>query len=212
MSPVRIRQNASFQRPRKKREPYDVVLIVCEGAKTEPAYFTALKNELRLSSANSHICGKECGSAPLSVVDHALQLSRNNADYDRIFCVFDKDRHETYQAAIDKVRKRRTKIEAITSIPCFEFWLLLHFEDSAHYYVAAGGNSACDMVIRDFKKHISEYEKGVTAIFDKTYPSVDTAIRRAELLEQRQSESGADNPSTKVHRIVRYLRELKNVR
>lgn len=64
MSPVRVRENASLRRQRKNpREPYDVVLIVCEGSKTEPAYFTALKNELRLSSANISIFGKECGSA-----------------------------------------------------------------------------------------------------------------------------------------------------
>ena len=70
MSPVPTRKIASLYRKRKSREPYDVVLIVCEGAKTEPSYFTALKKELRLSSTNIHICGKECGSAPINVVDY----------------------------------------------------------------------------------------------------------------------------------------------
>jgi len=30
----------SLERRRQRREPYDLVLIVCEGAKTEQLYFT----------------------------------------------------------------------------------------------------------------------------------------------------------------------------
>jgi hypothetical protein len=35
-----------------KRAPYDRVLIVCEGAKTEPNYFGWLRNKLGLNRAN----------------------------------------------------------------------------------------------------------------------------------------------------------------
>lgn len=207
------RKNASLRRRQQSRQPYDLVLIVCEGAKTEPDYFKALRNELRLSSTNICICGKECGSAPNSVVEHALQAFQQKPDYDRVFCVFDKDRHETYKIALDKIRtikfRGRTLIEAITSVPCFEFWLLLHFEDSAHYYVAAGKNSACDQVMRDLRKHLPNYEKGDSDIFNQTYPLVDQALKRAELLKKRQKEIEIDNPSTDVHNLVAYLRNLK---
>lgn len=214
MSPSRARKNASLQRKRKKpREPYDVVLTICDGAKTEPAYFTALKNELRLSSANIRICGKECGSAPLSVVDYAIEECKKTGDYNRVYCVFDKDRHETYEIALEKVSRTKlrggAKIFAITSVPCFEYWLLLHFADTARPYGASGNNSPCDNVNHDLKVYISDYEKGNIGIFEKTYPCVDEAIRRAILLEKRQEESQTDNPSTKVHHLVKYLRDLK---
>lgn len=206
------RRNVSLRRKRgKPREPYDVVLIVCEGAKTEPTYFKALKNELRLSNANITICGKECGPAPKLVVEFALQKHRERGDYDRIFCVFDKDQHETYQTALDKINasQKKIKIEAITSVPCFEFWILLHFEDAARPYEATGNSSICDQVVRDLRRHIPTYEKGMNDILKLTYPSVDEAIRRAELRERRCSEDGTDNPSTKVHTLVHYLRNIK---
>ncbi|MNC80456.1 hypothetical protein D3C75_1332440 [compost metagenome] len=51
-------------------------LIVCEGKKTEPEYFNDLRNYERLASITVKVCG-ECGSAPISVVEHALQLYKD---------------------------------------------------------------------------------------------------------------------------------------
>lgn len=94
MKKKKERVAASLERRRQRREPYDLVLIVCEGAKTEPLYFSKLRDALRLSHVNVRICGKECGSSPLSIVDYALSEFEREGEYDRIFCVFDKDRHE----------------------------------------------------------------------------------------------------------------------
>ncbi len=207
MSRVRERRNASLKRQRQIRAPYDTVLIVCEGSKTEPDYFKELKNELRLSNANIHICGKECGTAPESVVKYALGELKKDPTYDRIFCVFDKDQHKSYQAAIGQIKAKK-KFKVITSVPCFEFWLLLHFRDAARPYVKAGNKSACDNAIRDLKMYIPDYEKGSKIAFEKTYPTVSDAIKRAQLLEIRQQKAGTDNPSTKVHHLISYLQGL----
>jgi len=64
-----------LRRRRAMKASYDVILIVCEGAKTEPNYFTELKNAFRLSNANVMICGR--GSDPLSVVDFAIETCGN---------------------------------------------------------------------------------------------------------------------------------------
>lgn len=206
------RRNTSFRRKSRLREPYDVILIVCEGSKTEPDYFKALKNRLRLSNANISICGRECGTAPISVVDFALQKQKEKYEYDRIFCVFDKDQHETYDAALDKIRSqpRKNKIEAINSIPCFEYWLLLHFENITRPYQAVGNRSICEQVIRDLGQHIQQYEKGMNNVFELTYPLVNEAIRQAERREVQCIENGTDNPSTKVHHLVKYLQNIVN--
>jgi hypothetical protein len=208
------RITASLERRRQRREPYDLVLIVCEGAKTEPLYFSQLRDALRLSRVNVSICGKECGSSPLSVVDYALAEFEREGDYDRIFCVFDKDRHAQYKDAVIKVQSQQlpdgSTIEAITSVPCFEFWLLLHFKETAKPYSASGKKSACDNIIRDLKAHMPHYKKGNADVFAATYPFIDEAIKRAERLEKRQKEAVTDNPSTKVHRLVGYMQTLKN--
>lgn len=207
----RERRSLSFRRRVKLREPYDVVLIVCEGAKTEPNYFKELKNRLRLSNANISICGKECGTDPLSIVDFALQKQKENYEYDRVFCVFDKDRHNTYRPALDKIRSQPKKIniEAVNSVPCFEYWLLLHYRDATRPYQAGGNNSICGQVVRDLREYISRYNKGMVNSLELTYHAVGDAIRYAESRERFCNEDGTDNPSTKVHHLVTYLQNVK---
>ena len=138
------RQKDSLKRAKAKRDPYDVVLIVCEGEKTEPNYFEELRDAFKLNTANIEICGDECGSSPRNVVDHAIKKYRESKDYDRVYCIFDKDQHLTYNEALDKVRQTKLpkghSIYAITSVPCFEIWFLLHYRYSTKSYVAGQAN------------------------------------------------------------------------
>ena len=143
--PLRQRKKATFRRIRKAREPYDVVLIVCEGEKTEPNYLERLRDEFRINSANIKVLGK--GLDPLSIVGNALKLYELDKSYDRIYCVFDRDQHSTYERALLRVAELKQKgvpIFAITSVPCFEFWILLHFIDSAKPYISTGKKSAAN--------------------------------------------------------------------
>lgn len=209
-----MRWSSSLGRRKRQREPYDVVLIVCEGGKTEPHYFNGLRNKLCLSHANIRVCGKECGSSPISVVEYAEQEFSKNRDYDRVFCVFDKDTHTTYSAALDKIKgkqkKKKNLFNAVTSVPCFEFWLLLHYEDTTRPYGGmVGSYSACDKVISDLRKHIHDYEKGREDIFEITYQYISKAVDRACSVEKRQKEALTDNPSTKIHHLIKYLESLK---
>jgi len=167
---------------------------------------------LRLSSANIRICGKECGSAPISVVEYAIEEVKRAKDYNRVYCVFDKDRHESYETALEKARLAKlpggVKIFAITSVPCFEYWLLLHFADTARPYGASASFSPCEELLRDLKLHISDYEKGKD-VFGITYNLIDQAIRRAEIRERNCAADKNDNPSTRVHHLITYLQEIK---
>jgi hypothetical protein len=53
------------------RAPRRFILVVCEGEKTEPNYIAHYKKGLGLCNVKLEICGKECGSDPLSVVEYA---------------------------------------------------------------------------------------------------------------------------------------------
>ena len=201
-----------LRRRRAMKAPYDVILIVCEGGKTEPNYFSELKKAFRLSNANVRISG--LGADPLSVVNFAIKTFRKEPEFDRVYCVFDRDRHTTYDAALDKVRRTRlgkgTKIFAIPSVPCFEFWLLLHFIYTTKPFDAPLGDSICSRVIEELKKYLPEYQKGDHDIFDRIQNKLDNAITNARQVEQFHQTSGTDNPSTCVHSLVEYLRNLKN--
>jgi len=48
----RDRGKVSLKRRKPVREVYDVVLILCEGTKTEPNYLCDIRNDYRLNSAN----------------------------------------------------------------------------------------------------------------------------------------------------------------
>ena len=156
------RKAESLRRRRAMREPYDVIFIVCEGEKTEPNYFIELKKNFRLSSANVRISGR--GADPSSVVNFAIETFRREPEFDRVYCVFDRDRHGTYNAALDRVRRTRlgkgSKIFSIPSIPCFEFWLLLHFIYTTRPFDAPPGDSICSTVIKELKKYLPAYQNG----------------------------------------------------
>ena len=205
------RKAESLRRRQAMKAPYDVVLIVCEGEKTEPNYFSELKKTFRLSNANVRICGR--GSDPLSVVNFAIETFRREPEFDRVYCVFDRDRHTTYDAALDRVRRTRlgkgSRIFAIPSIPCFEFWLLLHFIYTTRPFDAPSGDSICSRVIEELKKYHPEYQKGEQDIFNKMQDSLNDAITNASRVQQFHQTSGTDNPSTLVHSLVEYLRDLK---
>ena len=75
----------SHRREKAKRAPYERVLIVCEGMKTEPNYFRALCRELRLNLANVVIEDKKSGLDPKSLVAFALEVFGKDKDYDLNF-------------------------------------------------------------------------------------------------------------------------------
>lgn len=82
----KARRSKYLKRRKARREPYDRVLIVCEGEKTEPVYFKALIRALRLSSANVEVCG-ECDSSPRSVLDYARQKQKaEQKDWRKLRC------------------------------------------------------------------------------------------------------------------------------
>ena len=82
----RRRAPESYSRRGPVRGPYDRVLIVCEGEKTEPHYFGGLRLHYRLSSANIEIT-RAHGTDPMSIVSFAEARLGN---YDRAYCVFDR--------------------------------------------------------------------------------------------------------------------------
>ena len=191
------------------------VLIVCEGEKTEPYYFQGLRKSLGLHPANVVIADKKSGLVPKSLVQYALEELKKDSDFDHVFCVFDKDKHPSYEAALAMIRDKRlkgsTQLHAITSIPCFEVWVLLHFNYSTAPFEAAAQDSNCALVVRELRMdgRIPGYDKGSREIFDELSGRLDDAIANAHKLERHHDGIGTDNPSTQVHKLVEHLQDMK---
>ena len=203
---------SAYRRSDPSREPYDVVLIVCEGRKSEPNYFSGLRSAYGLSSVNVRVLPPP-GQDPMSIVNFAIQQLDRDKEYDRAYCVFDRDGHAGFDAAVQAVREskygKQQRLFAITSIPCFEVWVLLHYQYSAAAYIAGGGHSACERVIREIQKHYPQYAKGSETVFADLVDLLDQALEHAVRLEQHNRKAGGWNPSTQMHHLVDYLTNLK---
>ncbi len=199
-------QGNSLTRRKYVRDPYDKVLIVCEGEKTEPNYFNGLKNHLRLKSANVAIVGE--GATPAKIVERAKELEKREKErgdpFDKVFCVFDKDRHTDYQKALDQLKARKN-YAAITSVPAFEYWLILHFRYTTSPYQDTSA------LVRDLKKHLPDYEKNDASIFGKLQDKLETAKENAARSLEDRNRAKTDNPSTKVHILVQALHAIKEM-
>ena len=204
------RQRGQLRRKGPKREPYDRVLIVCEGSKTEPSYFRSLMDRYRLSTANVVITGS--GSDPRSLVNTAKKLQdiekRQGDQYNAVYCVFDRDQHAHFNTASNEALSAKLKLAR--SWPCFEFWLLLHFVYHRRPYASSGNRSAADNCVGDLQEHLLNYTKGNAGVFEALEGRMETAKFNAGRALLDVKVTGRCNPSTEVHCLVAYLQALKS--
>lgn len=201
---------ADLRRREPRREPYDRVLIVCEGEKTEPNYLRELCSRYRLSSANIEVTPGE-GNDPVSVVRTAGRLQkiekRQGERYDRVFCVFDRDEHTNYTAACELAKNE--KVHIARSNPSFEYWLLLHFEYTRAPFQRTGGRTAAQNCERTLKHHLPAYSKGMRGLFQRLLEDLPEAKTRSARALADSLLTGEENPSTEVHELVDFLQKIK---
>lgn len=212
----KARDSAALQRKKIERSRNKRYLIVCEGTKTEPNYFGELLADLGIRPQVVRIA-KNDGSSPDRIVGHALSLYQEDAingdAYDKVFCVFDRDKHTTFEGAVSRARDLNasgTPIEAITSTPCFEVWLLLHFGYSAQPFHAAGKRSVGDQVVAELRKKpgLEKYGKGMEGVYYLLRDRLNAAMGNAERLRAHLEETGSINPATDVDRLTSALQQL----
>jgi hypothetical protein len=212
----RERAAAELQRKKGKRPGHDRVLIVTEGTKTEPNYLNEIRREGRISGAHVRVLPAE-GTQPLKVVASAEAFFTNSKEYERIYAVFDRDSHEigNYRNALNKAtaldRKMknsegaRVAFKAIPSVPCFEFWLLLHFEDIQAFHER-------DVIYRRLRGHLPAYSKGQEGTFAATVGGLEVAIGRAVNLRRHYTANHGAQPFTEMDVLVVLLRSLGTTR
>src|SRR3990167_2558481 len=212
----KFRKTKDLARTKAKKSPYATIAIVCEDSKSSPSYFNELKKHFRLNTANIIVVPSK-GSAPINVVDYAIEMAKNTPDIDHIACVFDRDTHESYERAISKLKaykpnrtdKSKPIYRAITSTPCYEIWLLLHFCYTTKAYSASGAKSAGDYLTSDLRKHLASYKKNAIDWFDKIINNLEMAIKHAKQLQKHNSSTSSTNPSTDMHELIEFLTGLK---
>lgn len=182
--------------PRKvnNREVKQRFLIVCEGEKTEPNYFRSFRVPKKVIDV------KGLGKNPSKLVNRAKELQEQE-DYDRVWCVFDRDSWtvEDFNNAIANAKNEC--IEVAYSNEAFELWYVLHFE-----FLNTG------IPRKDYIKKLNSllkqtYHKNSETIYDELFDKQAIAIKNAtNLLKQYEPPNPSqDNPSTTVHLLVQEL-------
>ena len=202
------RPKGRLRRPGPSREPYDRVLVVCEGAKTEPLYLDELLDYYKLSTANVEVMGT--GVDPLSLVNRAMERAkhekRRGDRFDRIYCVFDRNSHTNFSNASHNAIQ--SGIRLARSWPCFEYWLLLHFQYTRKPYAPTDGRSASQNCVLDLRNHLEEYRKGRRGVFLTLLSRLGEATSNADRAMNECLKAGGQNPSTEFHELVKYLQSL----
>jgi hypothetical protein len=210
----RLPKNIRLKRRRPNRNAKKRFVVVCEGQNTEPRYFDALAQLLRLQHAESLISLVTIGigGTPGTVADRALaeqrSLKRDRrkandsfTENDEVWAIFDRDRHPDFDRAVQVCTANGVGIGR--SNPCFEVWLILHEQDYDRPGTSAEIERACEKICNGYSRRGSK-----TADILKLLQKLDNAERRAATQLQRRSDEGSPfGPlSTTVHHLTIKLR------
>ena len=206
----RRHKSSSLSRSDSRFEPRPIFYIFCEGKKTEPNYFRALKQSLSPES-NINVKFPSPGAVAHKIANKAVEFKNRHSQLkraasslnqnDQVWAVFDRDNHPNFDEAVRLCLENDIPIGL--SNPCFEVWLILHLED-----YGAIENS------KKVKKHYCELIQNKTKWekknhYHKLVECVETAESRAmKLLKLRHQEGKVfGKPSTTVGKLTAAIRE-----
>jgi hypothetical protein len=159
ISPKVLALQAQLERCRGVRDLEKRFLIVCEDDKSAKHYFEALKKHFNLSATSVEVAGSKGRTQPIQVVDRAISLKEEAASpqsgtepFEHVWCVIDGDYGDKIAPA--RARARANQIKLAISTKCFEYWILLHYEECDK------STMDCDGVVRKLRRHIPKYQKG----------------------------------------------------
>ena len=206
----------SFKRTTPKKTVGKKILIACEGKQTEPNYFNAIRQDLRITTVQVLILPHD-GTDPLSVVNTVLEARKDRKrektwfdDQDSAWAVFDGDEHiannrPNWCQAIQIAKSQKINL-AITN-PSIEFWYLIHFQDHS-------ATIARDKAKERLKQHIPDYDKARCYYQKELKVRTKDAIKNANKLDElakRDSLPEYSNPCCSgISQLVEMLLKLGN--
>jgi hypothetical protein len=210
--------NRTYQRKAGSRKSYERVLVVCEGEKSELNYFKEIANAYRIPTLVT-VCTAQKRTEPRQIIDTAQKIIetdrkkiKKEPDFEWVYVVFDRDEHQTYQQALVEAKeldrtyrtsqKQKVRFIAIPSVPCFEFWLLLHYKYHDTRLTTAEA-------IKHLKKALPNYSTTMTGIFEITEKKLLQAKQHAAKLRESFKPDDGQDPYTEVDQLIEHLARIK---
>lgn len=188
----------TFHRPTRTRRVKKLFIIATEGAKTEPTYFKLFNSKDNAVSVKC-IRGKD-KSAPRHVLKRMREFIDKNdlLDGDEAWLVVDTDHwREEDLAALHAWSESEAHYGLAVSNPCFEYWLLLHFE-------AGSGAPDRNRCLARLRKHMPNYDKGNLEV-GALESGIAEAVERARKRDRPPTPDWPRKAGSTVYRLVERL-------
>lgn len=208
-----MRVRRSFERPEGKKSAR-LIVVACEGKMTEKIYFNAVKNALCAGNIHLEILERESTDSSPDVVFSNLKQFENIyqlEDDDELWMVIDRDRWKTETLAyIARQCFQSRFLHFAMSNPCFELWLLLHFEDLTalseeelnalreNKRVTRRGDTWLKSRVRRVMGSYRESSYNTSILL----PLIPEARNRAAALDRNKSERWPSDIGTHVYRLI----------
>lgn len=190
-----------------------LVVIACEGAETEPAYFEEVKARLHAPGLHVEVLQREDreNSSPERVrrMLDDFEIRWRLREGDTLWLLVDRDPQSWKPAMISEVAAAclQKDYRFTLSNPCFEVWLLLHFEDvSAQPEQRRGELFANEDHL--LKREVGRYRHDNSDMLDVLGPAVAEAIQRGRTLDVNPDHRWPDALGTRVYLLVEHLLDL----
>ena len=116
-----------LRRTHGRRKPRRTILLVTNGQRTERTYLAKLRKLVQQDETLS-VQVKSIPGEPMTVVG---KVGRDvGGDYDEVWIVVDQDGKDraAFLGECKRLSTRRQPVVGVVSVPCFEVWLIAHYE------------------------------------------------------------------------------------
>lgn len=203
-----MRSRQPRRRASPTRRPRQRTLIVVGGLRTEVQYFEQVKASRRATGLQVRVIAR--GVSPSELVEIAsrekardARVARDSGDprdvFDSVWVVVDVDE---FDADIPNAQRaaKESAVRLAVSNPCFEIWLLWHFQDRAAWIHR-----------RDLQRLVNNLNicdgKSIKArdLPEQTASAVERASRARALHVERGSAFPSDNPRSDLDLLLSSL-------
>ena len=201
-----------------------LVIISCEGTKTEPNYLRTIINELVKNgkiARGSIVIANHQHTDPLGVLNDLINYKDDYTLFENRWIVIDRDEvrsissnssghtEENFLSALEEAKK--LNIQVAWSNPCFEIFIIEHYE-----YRDAGGDRkdiqkrALELLCKDGKIKTDasvEELKTIDDLYNILLPRKETGFKNLKklMIVQKGKSSVEANPGTRFHELVEVL-------
>lgn len=201
-----------------------LVIISCEGTKTEPNYLKSIINELIKNgkiACGSIVIANHQHTDPLGVLNDLINYKDDYTLFENRWIVIDRDEvrsissnssgHPEYNFISALEQAEEFNIKVAWSNPCFEIFIVEHYE-----YRDAGGDRkniqkrALELLCKDGKLKAGasvEELKAIDDLYDILLPRKENGFKNLKKLMSAQKEKTPveANPGTLFHELVEVL-------